>query len=91
MTRESGEFPSSDSGSSKALALQKEVNKMLLKNALEIISDRHPSFCKILFLVEKAFGLETGIDFSPLGHTFCKVIFALETGASVLPSSAKDT
>ena len=59
-------FPTYQAGSPRSLALRQEVEKMLSKDALEIILDPDPGFYSRLFLVEKVMGgWRPVIDLSP--------------------------
>ena len=49
-------FPTYRSGS-RSLVLAQEIEKMLVKDALEIVLDPGPGFSSCLFLVEKVMGL----------------------------------
>ena len=49
-------FPTYRAGSLWPLALRQEVEKMLSKDALEIVLDPDPGFYSHLFLVEKVTG-----------------------------------
>ena len=49
-------FPTYRAGSPRSLALRQEVEKMLSKDALEIVLDPGPGFYSRLFLVEKGGG-----------------------------------
>ena len=74
-------------GSPRDLALLQEVEKMLGKGALEIVTDRGPGFYSHLFLVEKATGgWRPAIDLSPLNGFVRQTPFTMETAASVLLS-----
>ena len=46
-------FPTYWAGSPRSLALRQEIEKMLSKDALEIVLDPGPGFYRRLFLVEK--------------------------------------
>ena len=59
-------FPMYRAGSPRALALHQEVEKMLSKDALEIVLDPCPGFYSCLFLVEKVTGgWRPVVDLSP--------------------------
>ena len=90
MTQETFEFLSYSLGSLKAHALQEKVDKMQLKGAMEIISDREPTFYSWLFLVEKASGSwrpVTGIALFTMYVMQTK--FPMETVISLLTSIRK--
>ena len=74
-------------GSPRALALRQEVEKMLSKDALEIVLDPGPGFYSRLFLVEKVTGgCHPVIDLSHLSEFVLQTPFKMETVASVLLS-----
>ena len=80
-------FPIYQSGSPRSLVLGQEIEKMLAKDALEIILDPGPGFCSRLFLVEKAtVGWRPVIDFSHLNEFVLQNPFKVETEALVLLS-----
>ena len=80
-------FPTYRVGSPRSLALRQEVEKMLSKDALEIVLDPGPGFYSRLFLVEKVTGgWRPMIDLSHLNGFVCLTPFKMETVASVLLS-----
>ena len=73
--------------SPRSLALRQEVEKMLSKDALEIVLDPGPGFYSSLFLVEKVTGgWRPVIDLSHLNEFVLQTLFKMETVASVLLS-----
>ena len=60
LTREDVEFPSYGFGPLKAFTLKEEMDKVLLKDALEILSDSEFVLYSRLFLAEKESKLKTG-------------------------------
>ena len=80
-------FPTYRLGSPQSLVLGQEIEKMLAKDALEIILDPGPGFCSCLFLVEKATGgWRPVIDLCHLNGFVRQTQFKMETIASVLLS-----
>ena len=78
-------FPTYRAGSPLSLALRQEVEKMLSKDALEIILNPGPGFYSRLFLVEKVTGgWRPVIDLSHLNGFVRLTPFKMETVASVL-------
>ena len=74
-------------GSPRSLALRQEVEKMLSKDALEIVLDLGPGFSSRLFLVEKVTrGWRPLIDLSHLNEFVLQTPFKMETVASMLLS-----
>ena len=72
-------------GSECAHALQGEVDKLLMKGAVEIVHDLFPAFYRWLFLVEKATdGWRPVIDLSPLIGFVVLAKFSMKTVVSVL-------
>ena len=81
-------FPTYWAGSPRSLALRQEVEKMLSKDALEIVLDPGPGFYSHLFLVEKVTGgWRPVIDLSHLNEFVLQTLFKIETVASVLLSA----
>ena len=75
------------SGSPRSLVLGQEHEKMLAKDALEIVLDRGPGFYSCLFLVEKVTGgWRPVIDLSHLNEFVLQTPFKMETVASMLLS-----
>ena len=80
-------FPTYRVGSPRALALRQEVEKMLFKDALEIVLDPGPGFYSRLFLEEKVMGgWHPLIDLSHLNEFVLQSLFRMETAAPVLLS-----
>ena len=80
-------FPTYRVGSLRSLALHQEVEKMLSKDALEIVLDMGPGFYSRLFLVEKVTGgWRPVIDLSHLNEFVLQTPFRMKTVASVLLS-----
>ena len=80
-------FPTYQSGPPRSLVLGQEIEKMLAKDALEIVLDPGPGFNSRLFLVEKATGgWHPVIDLSQLNGFVQQTPFKMETVASVLLS-----
>ena len=80
-------FPTYRAGSPHSLALRQEVEKMLSKDALEIILDPGPGFYSRLFLVEKVTGgWRPVIDLSHMNGFVRLTPLKMETVASVLLS-----
>ena len=76
-------FPTYRSGSPGLLLLSHEIEKMLAKDALEIVLNQGPSFYSRLFLVEKATGgWHPVIDLSHLNGFVQQTLFKMETVAS---------
>ena len=74
-------------GSPQSLALHQEVEKMLSRDALEIVLDPGPGFYSHLFLVEKVTrGWRPVIDLSHPNEFVLQTPFQMETVASVLLS-----
>ena len=72
-------------GSPWSLALRQEVEKMLSKDALEIVLDPGPGFYSRLFLMEKVTGSWCPvIDLSHLNEFVLQIPFKMETVTSVL-------
>ena len=75
-------FPTYRAGSHRSLPLRQEVEKMLSKDALEIVLDPGPCFYSRLFMVEKATGgWRHVIDLSHLNELFLQTPFKMETVA----------
>ena len=80
-------FPTHRSGSPRSLVLGQEIEKMLAKDAMEIIFNPGPGFYSRLFLVEEATGgWRPMIDLSHLNGFVRQTPFKMETVASVLLS-----
>ena len=80
-------FPTYRAGSPRSLAMHQEVEKMLSKDALEIVLNLGPGFNSRLFLVEKVTrGWRPVIDLSHLNGFVRQTPFKMETVASVLLS-----
>ena len=80
-------FPTYRAGSPRSLALHQEVEKILSKDALEIVLDPGPGFYSRLFLVEKVTGgWRPVIDLSHLNEFVLLTPFKMETVTSVLLS-----
>ena len=80
-------FPMYRAGSPRSLALRQEIEKMLSKDAPEIVLDLGPGFYSRLFLVEKVTGSwRPVIDLSHLSGFVRLTPFKMETVASVLLS-----
>ena len=80
-------FPTYRAGFPRSLALHQEVEKILSKDALEIVLDPGPDFYSRLFLVEKVTGgWRPVIDLSHLNEFVRQTPFKMETVASVLLS-----
>ena len=80
-------FRSYFNNSSRFRALEAEVQTMLQKGAVEVVTDRSPGFYSRLFLVEKASGgWRPVIDLSPLNRFVRQTRFKMETARSVLAS-----
>ena len=80
-------FPTYRLGSPRSLFLGQEIEKMLAKDALEIVLDAGPGFYSRLFLVEKATGRWLlVVDLSHLNEFILQTPFKMETVASVLLS-----
>ena len=80
-------FPKYRAGSPRLLALCHEFEKMLSKDALEIVLDPGPGFYSRHFLVEKVTGgWRPVIDLSHLNKFVCQTPFKMETATSVLLS-----
>ena len=80
-------FPTYRSGSPRSLVLDQEIEKMLAKDALEIVLDPGPGFYSRIFLVEKATGdWRPVIDLFHLNGFVQQTPFKMETIASVLLS-----
>ena len=63
-------FPTYQPGSERALVLLAEIDTVMTKGVLEIVSDPDPGFYSRLFLVEKSSGgWQPIIDLSPLNST----------------------
>ena len=85
------ELSSSGLGTVHVLALQEEVNKMLLKGAVELVEQPGPGFYSRLFLVEKMTGgLRPVIDLLSLNNFVTIMKFKMETIASVLGSVCQE-
>ena len=73
--------------SSRHRSLVMEVETMLSKGAVEVVTDRSPGFYSRLFLVEKASGgWRPVIDLSPLNRFVRQTRFRMETVRSVMDS-----
>ena len=84
------ELSSSAPGTDRVLALQEEVNKMLLKGAMELMEQPGPGFYSRFFLVEKVMrGWSPVIDLPSLNNFITITKFRMKTVASVLGQSAK--
>ena len=80
-------FPTYRSESTRSLVLGQEIEKMLAKDALEIVLDPGRNFYSRLFLVEKAMGgWRPVIDLSHLNGVVLQTPFKMESIASVLLS-----
>ena len=78
-------FPTYRAGSPRSLALCQEAEKMLSKDALEIVLDLGPGFYSHLFLVEKVtWGWRPVIDLSHLNEFVLQIPFKMEIVAFVL-------
>ena len=81
------EFPTYRGDPLRSLALEEQVQTLVEKGALEVVSDPSPGFYSRLFLVEKASGgWRPVIDLSPLNGFLQQTRFKMETMASVLAS-----
>ena len=81
------ELLSSALGTVDALALQEEVNKTLLKGAVELVEQPEPGFYSQLFLVEKVTGgWRPVINLLSLNNFVTTTKFKMENVASVLES-----
>ena len=84
-------FQSYQHQSSKFIALQESVSKMLLKQAIEPVLDQSPGFYSRLFVVPKANGgWRPVIDLSSLNHWVMKTKFKMETPSTVLAALHKN-
>ena len=79
------ELLSATLGTVRALALQEEVNKMLLKGAVEIVQHPGPDFYSRFFLFQKVMrGWRPVIDLSSLNTFMTITKFWMETVSSFL-------
>ena len=79
--------PTYRAGSPRSLALRQEVEKMLSKDALEIVLNLGPGFYSHLFLVEKVSGgWRPVIDLSHLNKFVLQTLFKMEIIAFMLLS-----
>ena len=84
-------FPTYRPGSERARALLKEIDTMMTKGVLEIVSDPDPGFYSRLILVEKSTGgWRPIIDLSPLNEFMQQTLFRMETPNSVLLTVRKN-
>lgn len=84
------EFPTYVGDPQRAGALREEVERMMEKGALEVVSNPPPGFYSRLFLVQKASGgWRPVIDLSPLNGFITQTRFQMETMATVLSSIRK--
>ena len=84
-------FPTYRPDSERALALLAEMDTVMAKGVLEIVSDPDPGFYSRLFLVEKALGgWRPVIDLSPLNEFVHQTLFRMETPNSVLLAVRKN-
>ena len=87
LTNDAVTFSSYLPGTLRHLALRDEVEEMLRKGAIEVVTDRSPGFYSRLFLVEKASGgWRPVIDLSPLNRFVRQTRFVMETTRSVIAS-----
>ena len=74
----------------RSQALRKEVETMVEKGAVEVVTNPSPGFYSRLFLVEKSSGgWRPVIDLSPLNGFIQQTRFKMETVATVLTSIRK--
>ena len=84
-------FPTYRPDSECALALLAEIDTMMAKGVLEIVSDPDPGFYSRLFLVEKSSGgWRPVLDLSPLNEFVHQTPFRMETPNSVLLAVRKN-
>ena len=83
------EFPSYNSGSEKAQAIQDKVDKTLQKDTLELVNQPGLGFYSRLFLVQKVTGWGLVIDLSSLNGFVTLTKFTVETVLLVLGSIKK--
>ena len=87
LSRSAISFSTYRAGSPQLLALRQEIEKMLSKDAMEIVLDLDPGFYSCLFLVEKVTGGWRPVnDLSHLNEFDRQTPFKMETIASVLLS-----
>ena len=84
-------FPTYRPGLERAHSLLMEIDTMMTKGVLEVVSDPDPGFYSRLFLVEKASGgWRPVIDLSPLNEFVQQTLFRMETPNSVLLTVRKN-
>ena len=91
LTKSPVPFPTYRPDSERALALLAEIDTLIAKAVLEIVSDPDPGFYSRLFLVEKSSGgWRPVIDLSPLNEFIHQTPFRMETPSSVLLAVRKN-